>query len=376
MRPPVNLVPVHVSWDRVIHTTVGLRPHRPSGFVVRTEKLDHKTVIHNYGHGGAGISLSWGTGYLAADMAMGHPDRRAAVIGSGAVGLATARQLQRRGIKVTIYAMAVPPNTTSNMAWAGFTPTSGLFAVGRRTPQWDEQFRFAAEISYRQFQLLAGRDYGVSWIDNYSTMDEMPVERISREGSLLPEHLRTGRVILHAGEHPFPLKYATRTPSIRIEPATYLDALVRDFHLFDGRIVIRKFDTPRDLMSLTERLIVNCTGLGSRELFSDEELTPVKGQLTLLVPQPEVDYSTFGGLGQSDSFGIHMMPRSDGIALGGTSERGESSMEPDGEALKRIVEGHMELFSAMRPPRPGARLTTSRTPDEVPALESFGGLGP
>ncbi len=186
MRPPVNLVPVHVSWDRVIHTTVGLRPHRPSGFFVRTEKLDHKTVIHNYGHGRAGISLSWGTSYLAADMAMGHPDRRAAVIGSGAVGVVTARQLQRRGIKVTIYAMAVPPNTTSNMAWAGFTPTSDLFAVGRRTPQWDEQFRFAAEISYRQFQLLAGRDYGVSWIDNYSTMDEMPVERIRRGARFFP----------------------------------------------------------------------------------------------------------------------------------------------------------------------------------------------
>ena len=61
-RRAVNLVPVDASWDRVIRTTVGLRPHRDSGFVVRAEQMDDKTVVHNYGHGGAGMSLSWGTG--------------------------------------------------------------------------------------------------------------------------------------------------------------------------------------------------------------------------------------------------------------------------------------------------------------------------
>ena len=47
----LSLAPVRVSWDRVIRPTVGLRPHRPSGFVLRAERLDAKTVIHNYGHG-------------------------------------------------------------------------------------------------------------------------------------------------------------------------------------------------------------------------------------------------------------------------------------------------------------------------------------
>ena len=55
-RPTVRLTPANVSWDRIIRTTVGLRPHRDSGFVLRPEKLDHKTVIHNYGYGGAGMS--------------------------------------------------------------------------------------------------------------------------------------------------------------------------------------------------------------------------------------------------------------------------------------------------------------------------------
>ena len=122
-RAPVRLAPVNASWDRVIRTTIGLRPHRPSGFVLKADQLDNKTLIHNFGHGGAGMSLSWGTASMAADMALAHQDRRAAVMGSGVVGLTSARELQRRGFEVTIYAATVPPDTTSNMSLAGFTPT-------------------------------------------------------------------------------------------------------------------------------------------------------------------------------------------------------------------------------------------------------------
>src|ERR671910_857095 len=171
-RPATRLVlpPIIASWDRIIRTTVGLRPHRPAGFNVSAEKLDDKTVIHNYGHGGAGHSLGWGTGLLAAELALAHQDRRAAVIGCGTVGLTAARQLQRRGFDVTIYAKAVPPDTTSNMALAAFTPTSGLISM-ETSASFDVQFRHAVDVSYRQLQLLAGRDYGVSWIDGFNTTD-------------------------------------------------------------------------------------------------------------------------------------------------------------------------------------------------------------
>src|SRR5215472_5144679 len=60
-RQAPRLSRVIVAKDRVIRTIVGLRPFRPSGFVVRAKKIDAKTVVHNYGHGGAGITLSWGT---------------------------------------------------------------------------------------------------------------------------------------------------------------------------------------------------------------------------------------------------------------------------------------------------------------------------
>src|SRR5438309_9091620 len=107
-RSPLKLSLVEASWDRVIRTTVGLRPHRDSGFVLRAEKLDEKLLVHNYGHGGAGMSLSWGPAYMAAEAATEHDQRRAAVIGGGVAGLTSARQLQRRGFDVTIFVIAVP----------------------------------------------------------------------------------------------------------------------------------------------------------------------------------------------------------------------------------------------------------------------------
>ena len=377
------LAPVRVSWDRIIRTTVGLRPYRPSGFVLRAERFDSKTLIHNYGHGGSGMSLSWGTAFMAAEMAEQQEDRRAAVIGCGVVGLTTARELQRRGFDVTIYAMAVPPNTTSNMSLAGFTPTSGLVETDRRTRAWDAQFRRAVEIAYRRLQLLVGPKYGISWMNGYSMQAARPASASAqpesgpsrpRRQSLLPPEFRTASVTLGPGDHPFPTPYVSYRPAIRIEPSIYLDALVEDVLLFGADIVIRKFDTQRDLMSLEESVIVNCTGLGSYTLFNDGELTPLKGQLTVLVPQPEVDYNTFGGLRRSGGFGIHMQPRSDGIVLGGTSERGVWSLEPNEEARRRVVEGHIELFNAMRGLTGGVRIASVGPPDHVPPVEAFFGL--
>ena len=290
-RRAVNLVPVDASWDRVIRTTVGLRPHRDSGFVVRAEQMDDKTVVHNYGHGGAGMSLSWGTALLATELALAQPSRRAAVIGCGISGLTTARQLQRHGFDVTIYAAALPPETTSNMCWAGFTPLSGLVSTDRRTPEWDAQFRRAADVAYREHQLLVGRPYGVSWIEEYSTMSDPNARRggstSDGEGggptiAIVDDGARPHRV--WSGRASVRVAVCGAVPILRFEPSIYLEAVMRDVLLFGGKIVIRNFDTRRDLATLTESLIVNCTGLGSATLFDDRELIPIKGQLTVLVP--------------------------------------------------------------------------------------------
>jgi D-amino-acid oxidase len=50
-----------IDNPKVIAERVGLRPFRKSGVRIEAEKLrDGRTVIHNYGHGGAGFTLSWG----------------------------------------------------------------------------------------------------------------------------------------------------------------------------------------------------------------------------------------------------------------------------------------------------------------------------
>lgn len=336
---PAPLVPVNVSPDRVIRSTVGLRPFRPSGFVVRAEKLGDKVVIHNYGHGGAGITLSWGTAQLAADQAANTGLRDCAVIGCGVVGLSTARILQQRGYDPVIYAKAMPPNTTSNLAGGLWDPVT---VFDDATPDFKRQFIDAAHLAHRRYQLLAGEEYGVRWLPIFNLSDDKPFHLPEPDSiaaginDLYPESR-----ILQEAEIPFRAKYARRRDIMLIEPSIYLDKLVRDFLTAGGKIHIRAFAAASDFNHLPHPLLFNCTGLGAKALFNDDELTPIKGQLTFLLPQPEVNYCT---VGPDD---LYMFPRHDGIVLGGSHERGVWSTDPDPEVSQRILSGNMALFASV-----------------------------
>jgi D-amino-acid oxidase len=144
--------------------------------------------------------------------------------------------------------------------------------------------------------------------------------------------------------------------------------------LFGGKIVIRQFDTPRDLMTLKESIIVNCTGLGSKTLFNDDELVPIRGQLTVCVPQPDVKYRASGRL-PNGTTNASINPRSDGLVIGNMQERGNYSLEPNEEVRQQNVNAAIEYFAGMRAPR-ASRLTRSEseTPRGIPTLESFYGL--
>ncbi len=80
-----------------------------------------------------------------------------------------------------------------------------------------------------------------------------------------------------------------------IEPHTYLRALLRDFYIAGGKIVVKDFKKREEIVRLQEPIVFNCTGLGARDLFGDEKLGPVRGQLEVLLPQPEVDYCYLSG---------------------------------------------------------------------------------
>jgi D-amino-acid oxidase len=316
---------------------VCLRPFRAPGFRVAAEKLGDKLCVHNYGHGGAGITLSWGTAQLAVDELRASAQKQVAVIGCGVVGLATARLLQQIGKDVTIYAKALPPDTTSNSAGGLWLPYS-VSDHDRQTSQFDDQLLRAAKFSYTYFQQFAGDDYAVRWLPSYIASDAP----ISDTGLLGPKgpfgELFPEMRDLQPGEHRFPYHYVRQFRAMLIEPHPYLRALLRDFHLAGGRLVVQEFHELPEIASLPQQVVVNCTGLGARSLFADNDLIPIQGQLTYLLPQPEVNYIALAG-------DFYMFPRRDGIVLGGTHVRGEWSLQPDLAAKQRVLAGHTHLFS-------------------------------
>jgi glycine/D-amino acid oxidase-like deaminating enzyme len=328
------LPPVKVDEGRVIRTGAGLRPYRASGFVVRAEPLGDKRLVHNYGHGGAGITLSWGSSKLAADLGLPGHSGPVAVIGSGFMGLTTARLVQEAGFPVTIHAAALPPDTTSNIAGGQWNPF-GHFRDSAVTPAWRQQFRAAADYSWRRFQIMVGDDYGVRWLPTYNETSGG-----GAEDRVIPTFPAAWRRLASA-DHPFPVENLSRYDTLYVETGRFLARLLEDVRLAGGRVEVRRFAGRGEMAALPERLIFNCTGLGSRDLFGDEELVPVRGQLAVLLPQPEIRYAFTGDAG-------YMFPRPDGILLGGTFERGVWSTVPEPAAIERIIESHRQLFAGFR----------------------------
>jgi len=328
---PACRAPVNVSADRVIRTVAGLRPYRRSGFVVRRDALGDQALVHNYGHGGAGITLSWGTSRLAVDLGLPGHRGAVAVIGCGVMGLSTARLAQDAGFAVTIYTDDLPPETTSNIAGGQWHPY-GHFDRDMVTPEWRAQFLSAADYAWRRFQLMVGDEYGIRWLPTYNLG--------GTERQLLPTFPPENHELARA-EHPFPIDRAARFMTLYVETGRYLRQLIRDFRIAGGTIARRKFESPAEVTELPETLVFNCTGLGAHHLFDDQGMTPARGQLAILLPQPEIGYAYTGRFG-------YMFPRPDGIVLGGTFETGEWDATPQAKDIADIIAGHRRLLGDQR----------------------------
>jgi glycine/D-amino acid oxidase-like deaminating enzyme len=125
-------------------------------------------VIHHYGHGGSGWSLSWGSGYEAMQQAFATGARDFGVIGCGAIGLTTAVLLARTGARVTIYAKDLPPFTRSSLATGVFSPDSRIALAEYATPVFKKAWNERARYSYRTYQSLLGlADQPVEYLDSY-----------------------------------------------------------------------------------------------------------------------------------------------------------------------------------------------------------------
>src|SRR6185436_10484126 len=135
-----EFMPIRAQVDRIFRVTVCLRPFRAAGPRLDVERVGEKTVVHNYGHGGSGWSLSWGSSSIAVDKAMATGERDVAVIGCGALGLTSAILLQRAGAKVTIYAKERPPDVRSARATGTWSPDSRVALTTSVSPEFPQSW--------------------------------------------------------------------------------------------------------------------------------------------------------------------------------------------------------------------------------------------
>jgi glycine/D-amino acid oxidase-like deaminating enzyme len=147
---------LRASVDRITRITVCTRPFRAQGPRLDLERIGEKNVVHNYGHGGSGWSLSWGSSGIAVAKALSTGERDIGVIGCGALGMTSALLLQRAGARVTIYAKDLPPNVRSSLATGLWTPDSRICFEANATPEFKQTWGSMARDSYRTYQTLIG----------------------------------------------------------------------------------------------------------------------------------------------------------------------------------------------------------------------------
>jgi glycine/D-amino acid oxidase-like deaminating enzyme len=349
--PPVVITPegtiplalVRARPDRIISLTVCTRPFRAQGPRIERERLGRKTLVHNYGHGGSGWSLSWGSSTLALRHVLETREREIAVIGCGVLGLTSALLAQRAGLKVRIYAKERPPEVLSTFATGNWSPNSRFCSLEFTTPELEQRWEEMARISYRTYSHLLGLPGDpIEWRDGYRLLDDAsgPAGGHGVDGEPAYPNLEQ-RIrdigprgeLLGPGMHPFPMSNVIRYSNLVFNISSYFRLLVGDFLAAGGTIETRVFEKPGDLSRLREKTIVNCTGYGARALFGDESIVPVRGQLMRLIPQPEVTY------GLNYDWHFYMLPRRDGILLQSQApgDFGNADTTPDRAAAERTV---------------------------------------
>jgi D-amino-acid oxidase len=313
-RSPPPLAPIDARPDRIMAITVCLRPFRPAGPRLNVETVGDKRVVHNYGHGGSGWSLSWGSGLIAVRRAMEGGAKDIAVIGCGALGLTAATIAQRAGARVTIYAKDRMPDVRSARATGVWSPDSRIAltsAVDAGFPAlWEQMTR----DSFRYHQRYLGlADAPVEFTEQYNLSDspatgpgEDPLGFAhygQRVRDLLPRFEPVA-----AGQHPFPTPFVRKGSLPMFNITEYGRVLINDFLIGGGRIETVEFHTPAELAALPQKVVINCTGYGARALWKDQTLTPVRGQLAWLIPQPEVTYGLYYS-------GVGVVSRRDGLIV-------------------------------------------------------------
>jgi FAD dependent oxidoreductase len=316
---PLQLAPIRASADRITRVTVCTRPFRAHGPRLDAEQVGSKLIVHNYGHGGSGWSLSWGSSSIAVRKALATGERDIAVIGCGALGLTSALLLQRAGARVTIYAKELPPNVRSSFASGLWTPDSRICLEENATPEFKQLWQEMARTSFQTYQNFLGLPgTPVEFIDSYFVSDEPLAERRRRAPDSRPPFadlqreligdLMPASVDFAPGSHSLGARFLRRNSLMMFNLTAYARLLMSDFGANGGKLEIAEFHTPDDFAGLREKTLINATGYGARALFGDKTVTPVRGQLARGIPQQDVGY----GLFYKD---VSFVPRRDGLVF-------------------------------------------------------------
>ncbi len=349
LAPKIQLAPIRASVNRLFDITCCLRPFRAQGPRLDAETVGHKLVVHNYGHGGSGWSLSWGSAHVVVGKAMQSSPKEIAVIGCGALGLTAAITAQQAGAQVTIYARDMLPDTRSARATGSWTPDSRIALADKVSPDFPALWEQMARISfhtYRRYLGLPGNP--VEWTDRYylSGGDHVgyhprsPLDFASYGDRILDITPKSEKRLFAGAAHDFPsTSEVRRTSLMQFNIADYaLHALER---FFRRRRKVRacRVQHTRRCRAVEREGIINCTGYGARDLCKDESIVPVRGQIGWLIPQSEVNYGVhYDGvlaLSRQDGVVVQMLEGGDMRGYNDTNETIDRAESED--AVNRIA---------------------------------------
>lgn len=264
------------------------------------------------------------------------------VIGAGVSGLTSALRLLRSGRRVTIWAKALPPNTTSNVAAAVWMP----YAV---QGQHEDDVRRWGKISLDEFTTLAQTpDTGIVWRD---VLDIYPkpngatptwAESLATFRSARPDELAPG----------YTQGYAFSAPVI--DMSIYLDYLRRTFEAEGGRIHTTEVRNWHDVFPANWRVVVNCAGLGARALATDDTATTADSRGVHAGRGQVVRVRVPGGFSKvltddtDPERPTYIVPRLHDIVLGGFNQPNEQ-LEPDQRQTLDILRRCAQLASYYDP---------------------------
>jgi D-amino-acid oxidase len=309
----------------------GIRPYRQTTFRLEPQTVGTKFIVHNYGHGGAGITMCWGCAVEVREMVRQHTGgtpRPVAVLGAGVMGLTAAALLVEAGYSVGVYASSLL-STTSDIAGGQWQPS---FVEREPTAAAKHRFENILRTSFAMHRDRIGQGYGVSKRINYSkhgsgtSFDKVPHDVIpppTPYAHLPFAHLNVPGFGYH---------------TLLVEPPIFLKKMRDNLSAAGVPFTQKEFHSPSDVAQLGEPVVVNCTGMGSKEIFGDNRLVPIKGHLVLLKPQLNLQY-----LYSSDH--TYVFPREDHVVVGGSTENGVSDPTVDPAICKQILQLAKDVFA-------------------------------